>query len=91
MWKIALATFAAVFLAELGDKTQIAILSLTDRFNAPIAVLIGAGSALLLSTALAVGVGWFLLRTIPESGFKIVHYAVGALFIGIGIWTVIRT
>ncbi len=90
MWKIVVTTFAAVFLAEFGDKTQIAILSLTDRFNAPIAVLIGAGSALLLSTALAVGAGWFLLRTVPESGFKIVHYVAGALFIGIGIWTIVR-
>ena len=90
MWKIVVTTFAAVFLAEFGDKTQIAILSLTDRFNAPIAVLIGAGSALLLSTALAVGAGWFLLRTVPESGFKIVHYVAGVLFIGIGIWTIAR-
>ncbi len=90
MLKIALVTFAAVFLAELGDKTQLAVLSLVTRFNAPVAVLIGAGGALLLSTALAIGAGWFLLRTVPESGFKIVHYAAGALFIGIGIWTIAR-
>ena len=90
MWKIVVTTFAAVFLAELGDKTQIAILSLTDRFNAPIAVLIGAGGALLFSTALAVGAGWLLARTVPHVWFRFVHYAAGALFIGIGIWTIVR-
>ena len=90
MLKIALSTFLVVFLAELGDKTQLAVLSFTTKFQSPIAVLIGAGSALLLSTALAVGAGWFLMRTVPTSGFRIVHYVVGVIFIGCGIWTIVR-
>jgi len=90
MLNITLTTFVVIFLAELGDKTQLAILSLTTRSHAPLAVLIGAGSALILSTALAVGAGWVLLKAIPESGFRIVHYIAGGLFIGVGIWTIIK-
>ncbi len=90
MLKIVISTFLVVFFAELGDKTQFAVLSFTTKSQSPIAVLIGAGSALLLSTALAVGAGWLLLRTVPESGFRIVHYIVGVLFIGFGVWTVVK-
>ncbi len=90
MLKIALSTFLIVFLAEFGDKTQLAVLSFTTKSQSPIAVLIGAGSALLLSTALAVGAGWFLLEKVPESGFRIVHYVIGVVFIGCGIWTIVK-
>jgi len=90
MLKIVLTTFVAVFLAELGDKTQLAILSFTTRSHAPIPVFIGGGAALLLSTAIAVGACWLLVRTVPEAGFRIVRYVAGGLFIGIGIWTIVK-
>jgi len=53
MLRTILSTFVLVFMAEIGDKTQLAAFGLAAEANAPWAVFIGAGAALLLSTALA--------------------------------------
>ena len=87
MLKIMLTAFGMVFLAELGDKTQLAILALATQSRAPWAVLLGAGSALLVSTVLAVGLGHFVFQVIPAGWTRAVHYAAGVLFILIGVWT----
>jgi putative Ca2+/H+ antiporter (TMEM165/GDT1 family) len=86
MIRTILTTFALIFLAELGDKTQLAVLAMASRSN-PWAVLIGAGGALLASTLLAVGLGCALPRLIPASGIRILHYVAGSLFILVGAWT----
>jgi putative Ca2+/H+ antiporter (TMEM165/GDT1 family) len=52
--KVLLATFWTVFLAELGDKTQITVFTLTAAGKSRISVLLGASGALVLSTVLAV-------------------------------------
>ena len=78
MIRTILTTFALVFLAELGDKTQLAVL----------AMLIGAGAALLASTVLAVVLGCTLPRLLPESSTKVLHYIAGGLFIIVGAWTI---
>ena len=88
MLQTALSAFALVFLAELGDKTQLAVMALAGRSKAPWAVFIGAGSALLLSTLLAVLLGCNLPRLIPPSATRILHYIAGTLFIGVGAWTI---
>jgi len=88
MFRIALSAFVMVFLAELGDKTQLAVFALATRTHSPWPVLIGAGSALVFSTFLAVGLGYFLSRAVPTGWIKSVHYAAGALFILTGIWTI---
>jgi len=88
MVKIALSAFVMVFLAELGDKTQLAIFALAARTHSPWPVLVGAGSALILSTILAVGLGWVLCRAAPAGWMKPIHYAAGVLFILAGIWTI---
>lgn len=88
MFRIVLSAFGMVFLAELGDKTQLAILALTAESRSPWAVLAGAGSALLFSTALAVGLGCFVFRAIPTGWTRAFHYAAGTLFVLIGIWTI---
>ena len=90
MLRIALSAFLMVFLAELGDKTQLAVFALATQSRSPWAVLLGAGSALILSTILAVGLGWFLCRAAPASWMKPIHYAAGVLFILAGIWTIWR-
>ena len=86
----AIAAFALVFLAEFGDKTQLAVLALASRAESAIGVGIGAGTALLLTTLIAVGVGHTLGRFLPASGTQIVRYVAGALFIGIGVFTIWR-
>lgn len=52
--KVLLATFWTVFLAELGDKTQITVLTLGAAGKSRLSVLLGASAALVLSTVLAV-------------------------------------
>ncbi len=64
-WPVFGTSFAVVFLAEFGDLTQFMTVSLAARFHDPIAVGVGATLALWTATALAVLVGWRLLKLIP--------------------------
>ena len=88
MLKIALSTFVLVFLAELGDKTQLAVFNLAIESHSPWAVFLGAGSALFLSTAIAVVLGTIAVRAIPPGFTRLLHYLAGALFILVGVWTI---
>lgn len=56
-WKVILTTFGVVFLAELGDKTQLAAMTLAAQTRRPWAVLIGASLALTCVSAIGVAVG----------------------------------
>ena len=77
--------FLVVFLAELGDKTQLATLMFAAREGShPLAVFLAALAALTVSTALAVCLGAVALRTLPLDSVKI---AAGLGFILIGFWT----
>ena len=88
MLQIVLSTFALVFMAELGDKTQIAAFTLAVQEHSPWAIFIGAGSALLLSSAIAVLLGTMVSRFIPAHSIHYLHYGAGALFIVMGVWTI---
>jgi len=88
MLKIALSTFALVFLAELGDKTQLAIFTLAAETTSPWGVLIGAGIALLLSTVLAVLLAVAVHHLLPDDWTKWIRVGAGALFILVGVWTI---
>ena len=71
-----------MFLAELGDKTQLAILSLSGKFRSPWVVFAGAALAMVLATGLGVLVGNFLPSVIGE---KLVRYVSGGLFVLFGV------
>jgi len=88
MLKIALSTFALVFLAELGDKTQLAVFTLAAETTSPWGVLLGAGIALLLSTVLAVLLAVAVHHLLPEAWTKWIRVGAGALFILVGVWTI---
>jgi len=88
MLQAAWSAFVLVFLAELGDKTQLAVMALAGRSKAPWGVFIGAGSALLLSTLIATLLGCNLPRLIPPSATRVLHYIAGGLFIIVGGWTI---
>ena len=90
MLQTALTSFGLVLLAELGDKTQLAVLGLAARSKSPWAVFAGAGAALLVSTGLAVVLGSVLSRVLPPSATRILHYAAGGLLILVGGWTILR-
>lgn len=87
MIRTILMTFTLVFLAELGDKTQLAIFAMASR-SSPWAVFVGAGAALLASTLLAVMLGSMLPRLLPAWSTRILHYIAGSLFIVVGVWTI---
>jgi len=80
--KIIGTTFMTLFLAEMGDKTQLAVLSLTAASKQPLSVFVGAAGALLLVTAAGVLLGEGLIRIVPET---VVHKGAALLFIGIGV------
>jgi putative Ca2+/H+ antiporter (TMEM165/GDT1 family) len=80
-FKAMASVFTIVFLAELGDKTQLAILGLAADSKALGSVFLGAAAAMMLATVLAVLLGGAIATYIPA---KTVHMIAGAAFIAIG-------
>ncbi len=88
-WKIFFTVFATVFVAELGDKTQIAtLLFAADKEVSKFTVLLGASLALIFATAIAVLAGGLISNYLSE---KHLHYMAGIGFIVIGTWTLLRS
>ena len=85
-FKLFISTFGLVFLAELGDKTQLATLSLSANYNSKISVFLGSAFALIVSSLLAVLFGAGLSRLLPPNYIQI---GAGIFFIIIGIWILI--
>jgi putative Ca2+/H+ antiporter (TMEM165/GDT1 family) len=82
-WKIFLTTFGTIFLAELGDKTQLAAIMMTSKTKLPLSVFMGASLALCLVTLVGVLLGEGLIALIPQNILK----KVAALaFVAIGLW-----
>ena len=81
-WKITMATFITLLVAELGDKTQLAVITMTADSRRPLSVFIGAAAALVLVTAAGVLLGVAGLRVVPEA---IVRKVAAAAFIIVGI------
>jgi putative Ca2+/H+ antiporter (TMEM165/GDT1 family) len=81
-----IAIFIAVFVAELGDKTQLAtVLIAADKDHHPLAVFAAAGAALLTSTAIAVGFGTLAAKYLDAFPLKLIA---GCGFLAIGTWMV---
>lgn len=88
-WKLFLSTFVLIFLAELGDKTQLtAMARAATGDGGKWTVFFAAGAALLLSTLIAVVFGSALTRVIPERYIKI---TAGILFLLFGGMILIQT
>ena len=81
-----LVIFVSVFLAEIGDKTQLAtLLYAADKAANPVLVFIAASMALISATFIAVFAGSTVTRLVPIAALKL---AAGIVFIAVGIWTV---
>ena len=79
------AIFASVFLAELGDKTQLAtLLFASDARRSPALVFVAAAAALCLSTAIACLLGSLAGQYLTRVPLKLIA---GVGFIAIGVWT----
>ena len=85
-YKIMLTTFVMVFLAELGDKTQLATFCLSADCDSNLSVFLGSSGALVLSSLIAVLLGAALSRVIPAVTIK---FAAGGFFVIVGIWTLV--
>jgi len=78
-----LATFSTVFLAELGDKTQLAALLLSAESGRPVIVFFGASLALICSSLVGVILGRWLARFIPA---QLLERLAGILMVALGLW-----
>ena len=85
-WRVTLTTFGIIFLAELGDKTQIAAMTMAAQKKRPWEVFIGASLALAAVSAIGVLVGTALGQYLPIDWIKRVA---GAAFIVIGFLVLI--
>lgn len=82
-WQIALTTFSSVFLAELGDKTQLATFTLAAQSGARWAVFMGSAVALVASSLLATLAGSALSRHVPP---YYLQRGAAVLFVILGLW-----
>lgn len=84
-WKIFLTIFVSVFIAELGDKTQLAtMLFASDKEVNKYTVFLAASAALIVASAIGVLAGSLLSEYIND---KYLHYLAGTVFILIGAFT----
>ncbi len=83
-WELILTTFTAIFLAEMGDKTQIVILTLTAESKKPLSVFLGGACAMVLVTAFGVLFGDVVAKFVPAT---VLRKAAATLFVLIGVWT----
>ena len=81
-WKILIATFTTMFLAELGDKTQLASIIMTSKTNKPFSVFVGSMIAFAVVTILGITLGVLITKYVPMNTIK----ALSAIaFISVGI------
>ena len=86
--KILTTVFTSVFIAELGDKTQLAtMLFAADKDASKLTVFVGAALALVLTSAIGVAAGSIVSQYVSE---KTLQYVAGVGFLGIGLWTLIK-
>ncbi|HYE65366.1 MAG TPA: TMEM165/GDT1 family protein [Pyrinomonadaceae bacterium] len=81
-WSAFWTTFGLLLLAEMGDKTQLAVITLSAETRSPLAVFLGAALALSLVSLLGVMVGALLGQYLPES---LLHRLAAVAFILIGV------
>ena len=80
-------TFLTVFLAELGDKTQLATFALASEARSPLAVFVGAALALTSTSAIGALAGAAVGQAVPAIW---VRRAAGVLFITLGLFYLLR-
>ncbi|MBK6725218.1 MAG: TMEM165/GDT1 family protein [Acidobacteria bacterium] len=81
-WKIFGTAFITLFLAELGDKTQLAVITMTSSTESKVSVFLGAATALVAVTLLGVLLGGVLSQYIPTEWLQRI---VAVAFIVIGV------
>lgn len=86
--KLLATVFATIFVAEVGDKTQLAtLLYAADARNAKLTVFVGSAAALVLASLVGVLAGTFVSRHVSPATLS---WVAGLGFIAIGVWTIAR-
>ena len=84
-WRVLITTFGVIFLAEMGDKTQLAAMTMSAQSKKPWAVLIGSALALTAVSAIGVVVGSVIGDYVPlvwvKRGAAIAFIAIGILIL----------
>ena len=80
-WKVIFSTLGLLFVAELGDKTQLAVICMTSKTRQPVMVFIGAATALVIVTLLGAVFGEAVANIIPPA---ILRKAAAGLFVIMG-------
>lgn len=86
-WRLVAGIFGLVFLAEIGDKTQLAVMLLSAESGSPLSVFLGASLALIFSTFLAVFFGAAISRVVPAEYLRLVA---GGIFLMLGAFLIIN-
>ncbi|WP_269605633.1 TMEM165/GDT1 family protein [Prochlorococcus marinus] len=82
---ILITSFSTIFLAELGDKTQLATLILSAQSGKPLIIFIGAALALISTSLLGVLIGRWIANNLPRKRFTIIS---GIIMLSLGIYLV---
>lgn len=78
----------AFFIAELGDKTQLATVSLAAKYRSFMGVWLGSTLGMVIADSIAIGVGNVAGKKLPE---KIISYISAGIFIGFGMIAIVET
>ena len=84
-FSILITSFSTIFLAELGDKTQLATLILSAQSGRPLIIFIGAALALITTSLLGVLIGRWIANNLPRQRFTLVS---GIIMLSLGIFLV---
>ncbi len=84
-FSILITSFSTIFLAELGDKTQLATLILSAQSGRPIIIFMGAALALISTSLLGVLIGRWIANNLPRQMFTLVS---GIIMVSLGIYLV---
>lgn len=86
--RLILITFWTIFIAEVGDKTQLAtVLYAADPENKKLSVFLGSALALVVASGIGVLVGSFIFRHMSH---RWISWVAGIGFIVVGIWTIAK-
>ncbi len=86
-FKVLISSFTTIFIAELGDKTQIATLMLSAQSGQPLLIFIGAALALICTSLLGVLIGRWIANNLPRQRFT---FGAGILMLCLGLFLLIQ-
>lgn len=87
-FKLFAIVFSTIFVAEVGDKTQLAtLLYAAEAQNPKLTVFVASAAALVLTSAVAVLAGAYISQQVSP---KLLSWVAGIGFIAVGVWTIFR-